>query len=227
LGCNVTVPYKTAIAPLLDELHGDAAALGAVNTVRVEAGRLAGYNTDVAGFAADLAAHLPAGATPGRAVVLGAGGSARAVVWALARQGWEVVVVARRAAQAAQLRESLPGGVTIIPAALEPPILAGWLAGARLLVNCTPAGMWPRTADDPLPPDVPLPADLFVYDLVYRPAQTRLLARAAAAGCRTAGGLGMLVGQGAAAFTLWTGQPAPVAIMRAAAEQALAAQHTE
>jgi shikimate dehydrogenase len=227
LGCNVTVPYKTAIAPLLDELHGDAAALGAVNTVRVEAGRLAGYNTDVAGFAADLVAQLPPGATPGRAVVLGAGGSARAVVWALAGQGWEVVVVARRAAQAAQLRESLPAGVTIIPAALEPPILAGWLAGARLLVNCTPVGMWPHTADDPLPPDVPLPADLFVYDLVYRPAQTRLLARAAAAGCRTAGGLGMLVGQGAAAFTLWTGQPAPVAIMRAAAEQALAAQHTE
>ena len=110
LGCNVTVPYKTAIAPLLDELHGDAAALGAVNTVRVEAGRLAGYNTDVAGFAADLAAHLPAGA-----VVLGAGGSARAVVWALVQQGWEVVVVARRAVQAAQLRDSLPAGGGIIP----------------------------------------------------------------------------------------------------------------
>jgi shikimate dehydrogenase len=221
LGCNVTVPHKTALAPLLDELRGDAEILGAVNTVQVENGRLIGYNTDVYGFSDDLAAHEALRKGRGVAVVLGAGGAARAVVWSLVSHGWEVRLLSRRPEQAAALRAALPDGAAITTGPTDPATITERLADARLLVNCTPAGMWPRVDEDPLPPETPLRPDLFVYDLVYRPRETRLLARAAAAGCRASGGLSMLVAQGAAAFTIWTGRDAPRRIMRAAAERAL------
>ncbi|MGI8586871.1 MAG: shikimate dehydrogenase [Chloroflexia bacterium] len=220
LGCNVTVPHKTRIVPLLDELRGEAEMLGAVNTVQVEGERLIGYNTDVYGFAHEMAAHNELH-TPGPAVVLGAGGAARAVIWTLAQHGWKVDLLARRSEQAAFLVTGLPAHLDIRPGSLDAHTATERLKGARLLVNCTPAGMWPHEGEDPLPPGVPLPPDLFVYDLIYRPSETRLLARAAAAGCRTRSGLPMLVAQGAAAFTIWTGRDAPRHIMREAAERAV------
>jgi len=222
LGCNVTVPYKTVIVPLLDELRGDAEMLSAVNTVQVEGRRLVGYNTDAFGFADALAAIPELRSAAGTAVVLGAGGAARAVVWTLVQHGWRVQLLARRLEQAAALRASLATG-TIQPGTLDAPTAESRLARARLLVNCTPVGMWPQADADPLPAGIALPPELFVYDLIYRPIETRLLARAAAAGCRTAGGLGMLVAQGAAAFTIWTGLDAPRRLMRTAAERALLA----
>lgn len=223
LGCNITIPYKTAIAPLLDELRGEAATLGAVNTVQVEGARLVGYNTDVFGFTDHLATFPDLRSQAGSAVVLGAGGSARAVTWTLAEHGWTVHVLARQPAQAEALCASLPGGRPLVPGALDTTTATARLAGARLLVNCTPVGMWPNTGADPLPAAVPLPPGVFVYDLVYRPIRTALLRRAAAAGCHTANGLPMLVAQGAAAFTIWTGHDAPRRLMRTAAEQALLA----
>ncbi len=223
LGGNVTVPYKTAVAPLLDALRGDAEVLGAVNTIQVEGDRLIGYNTDTFGFEDSLAAQPDGRRGAGQAVVLGAGGSARAVVWVLLRHGWTIHLLARRLEQAAALAQSLPGGDTIVPGLLDGPTAGARLPGAHLLVNTTPVGMWPHTAADPLPPEVALPADLTVYDLIYRPYETRLLARAAAAGCRTGNGLAMLVAQGAAAYTIWTGLDAPRRLMRTAAEQALLA----
>ncbi|HUS15638.1 MAG TPA: shikimate dehydrogenase [Chloroflexia bacterium] len=223
LGANVTVPHKTSVAALLDDLRGDALDLGAVNTVQVEGTRLLGYNTDTFGFADDLAGRPDLRSKPGVAVVLGAGGSARAVVATLVGHSWEVHVLARDLDRASALARSLPHGDRIHPDLLDAPTAAACLTGARLLVNCTPVGMWPHVDADPLPAGVRMAPDLFVYDLVYRPYETRLLARAAAAGCRTTNGLPMLVAQGAAAFTIWTGLDAPRRLMRSAAEHALLA----
>jgi len=223
LGGNVTVPHKTAVVPLLDELRGDAADLGAVNTIQVEGDRLIGYNTDTFGFEDSLAAQPALRRGAGQAVVLGAGGAARAVVWTLLRHGWAVCLLARRPEQAVALAAALAHAAGITTGVLDAPTLAACLPGAQLLVNTTPVGMWPPPAADPLPAAVALSPDLFVYDLIYRPYETRLLARAAAAGCRTSNGLAMLVAQGAAAYTIWTGLDAPRRLMRTAAEQALLA----
>jgi len=221
VGCNITVPYKTVMAFMLDELRGDAVALGAVNTVVVEHGRLIGYNTDAAGFAEDLSAYLDYRNDVGAAVVLGAGGAARAVAWVLARAGWDVTVLARDVSRALALCESLKLAGALRGGSLDRARIIERLQ-PQLLVNCTPVGMWPHADGDPLPGGVHLGSDLLVYDLVYRPIETRLLRRAAAVGARTANGLGMLVAQGAVAFTLWTGREGPRDVMRRAAERALA-----
>ena len=219
-GANVTVPHKTAVLPLLDEVQPGAAAVGAVNTIVHDGLQLIGYNTDLAGFWQALAevGGAPAG---GRAVVLGAGGAARAACAALLQHGIPVLVLARRMEAAHQLADELGDLGPIGGGPLAAATLRLVLRDAALLVNATSVGMWPAVDASPLPPGVPLPPHLLVYDLVYRPRQTRLLAQAAAAGCRTLDGQGMLLHQGAAAFTLWTGQPAPIAVMRAALERAM------
>jgi shikimate dehydrogenase len=218
-GANVTVPHKTAVLPLLDDLSAAARRLGAVNTIVHDGERLVGHNTDVTGFWAAL--EEAGGQNPGsRAVILGAGGAARAVYWALHEHGIPTTVLARNAGAAAALLtltdrgDGWAGTLDVITVRLA-------LEGATLLVNTTSAGMWPHADESPLPPGTILPPGLLVYDLVYRPRRTRLLAQAEAAGCRTLDGLGMLLHQGAAAFTLWTGEPAPLPLMRAALERAI------
>jgi shikimate dehydrogenase len=217
-GWNVTVPHKQAMMPFLDEMSDEVRATGACNTVRVEDRRLVGFNTDIAGFMRGL--EEAGGIEPGsKAVLLGAGGAARAVAFALGSAGHPVVVLSRRLEQAAQLVETLSCHLRRISAGLLDQVtLATYLADADLLVNCTPAGMWPDVESSPLPEGVCLPAGLLVYDLVYRPRPTRLLQEASAAGCRTQDGLAMLVNQGAAAFKIWTGVEAPVESMREACE---------
>jgi shikimate dehydrogenase len=222
-GANVTVPHKRAVMPYLDEIDDAAQAIGAVNTIVVQGDRLVGYNTDAGGFVGALqeAGFDPSGR---RALVLGAGGASRAVVYALARAGCAVVVhnrTVRRAAELANwLRDAVPHiPVTWVPTGTRLADLS--LADYDLLVNTTPLGMCPQTAASPWPEMLPLPAHWTVYDLVYNPAETRLLAQAGAAGATAIGGLGMLVHQGALAFELWTGQAPPMDIMRLAAERAL------
>jgi shikimate dehydrogenase len=154
-----------------------------------------------------------------RALVLGAGGGARAVVYALGRAGCAVALHNRTALRAGALaREFDALGLPVTPVAglgrLD-------LDAFDLLVNATSVGMAPGVDASPWPDALPLPAHWSVYDLVYNPAQTRLLARAEDAGARAIGGLSMLVHQGALAFRLWTGEPAPVDIMHAAAREAL------
>jgi shikimate dehydrogenase len=219
-GANVTVPHKTAIMALLDEITADAQAIGAVNTIVHDGARLVGYNTDSAGF---WQALVEAGAQPagGRVVILGAGGAARAAAWALLTHGLSVSLLARRADEARALTAEFATHGQIAGAGLTAATFTASLHRAVLLVNATPAGMEAQADESPLPPGVRLPAGLLVYDLIYRPQPTRLLREAAAQGCRTLDGLAMLLYQGAAAFTLWTGQPAPVEVMRAALEQAL------
>ena len=221
-GANVTVPHKTAVLPLLDDASEVARGLGAVNTIVQEDGRLIGHNTDVTGFWQALAEV--GGVAPGRrAVVLGAGGAARAVCWALLAHEVYVTVLARRVGAAEELLNMADYGSSEA-GTLDAPTLAAALKKAALLVNATPAGMWPHADESPLPPGVALPRSLLVYDLVYRPRRTRLLAQAEAAGCPTVDGLGMLLHQGAAAFELWTGLHPPLAVMRAALEDAARAE---
>lgn len=222
-GANVTVPHKQAVMPYLDEIDDAAQAIGAVNTILVQGDRLIGCNTDAGGL---LNALRDAGFEPSgrRALVLGAGGAARAVVYALARSGAPVVLHNRTASRAEKLAHSM--------LEVDPQASVTWVAdGASLadlpldsfdlLVNTTSVGMWPQIDACPWPETLPMPGRWTVNDLVYNPAQTRLLARAQAAGAATIGGLGMLVHQGALAFEMWTGQAPPAEVMRGAAERAL------
>jgi shikimate dehydrogenase len=217
-GANVTVPHKQTIMLLLDGVTPVARAIGAVNTVvKQPDGALLGHNTDAAGFLADLYAldvHIS-----GRPVlVLGAGGSARAVVAACAGVGARIRLLARRRDQA----EALAG--------LAPLTIFDWSAldllqacdNVALIVNCTPLGMAPNKLASAWLAGTPFPPSAFVYDLVYNPAETQLTRDARTEGLRAATGLGMLVEQGALAFELWTGLPAPRVTMRRAAEAALA-----
>jgi len=223
LGANVTVPHKLAVMPLLDEVAPGARRAGAVNTVVNvgRAGRLLGENTDVHGFAAALTEVRPDLAGR-RALVLGAGGAARAVVLALEGLGVSEIAVANRdPRRAARLAADLaPTPVRLLPT--DPAVLAPALAAATLLVNATSLGWHP--GETPLPLDLlaSLPPDALVADLTYR--DTDLLRAARARGLAALDGLPMLVHQGARALELWTGQPAPVDVMLAAAHAARAAQ---
>lgn len=222
-GVNVTVPHKQAVIPHLQEVEAGARAIGAVNTLLFRNGRAAGHNTDWSGFLADL--HAQAVDVNGRdCLVLGAGGSARAVVYALAREGGRVQVLARRVIQAQQLVADL--GPHLAGAAVQARDLAELAtaaagASAPLIVNTTPLGMAPDVDRSVWPEDLPFPSGAFVYDLVYNPAQTQFMRQAQAAACRTANGLGMLLHQGAQAFALWTGREPELAVMRRALSGAI------
>ncbi len=221
-GVNVTVPHKQAVMPLLDELEPGAQAIGAVNTIVVaENGRLTGHNTDWSGFLADLQAHDIA-VTGRDCLLLGAGGSARAVAYGLSQSGARVHILARRPEQAEQLIADLrpflrQNQLTSHPLSQLAQITPALTA--PLIINSTPLGMTPRESSTPWPDDLPFPEQAIIYDLVYNPRQTRFMQQAEAAGCRAINGLGMLVQQGAAAFTLWTGAEPDTAVMAAAINQ--------
>lgn len=212
-GVNVTVPHKTAAMASLDTIAPEAAALGAVNTVVVGGDpggtpSLHGYNTDVAGFTGALLAGGHDPAHDRLALVVGAGGAARAIVYALLAAGVrEVKVLNRTVAHAealiADLGASCAGPGQLEAVALSPDHLVSLAREADLLVNATTVGMWPRTAASIWPDEVPVPAGLTVYDLVYNPLETRLLRHARRCGARAIDGLGMLARQGALALALW------------------------
>lgn len=218
-GANVTVPHKQAVMPILDKWTPAAEAIGAVNTIIAgEDGVLTGDNTDAGGFVADLNDHGvdPAGR---RVLILGAGGSARAVVYGLAEAGCAAITILNRTpARADELVEAMAGYFpTVEFAALPFPAAVGDVAaGADLIVNCTSLGMAPHIEGLPWDEEVEFMAHQTIYDLVYNPAATRLLQLAAADGARPIGGLGMLVHQGAIAWQRWTGEEAPVAVMQRA-----------
>lgn len=214
-GANVTIPHKEQVLLGLDEVAPEARSLGAVNTLVAVDGRMVGHNTDVAGF---LAALDNAGCSPHRAVVLGAGGAARAAVYALLSRGVTVTVANRSSQRAQGLVSSLAApSLRADTCPLEALALRDALSRADLLVNATPAGMWPAIDATPLPPGTSLHAGLAVMDLVYNPLETLLLRQARQAGATVINGMDMLIHQGAVAFRLWTGQEAPLGIMRQAA----------
>ncbi len=207
-GLNVTIPHKQNVIPLLDGLTETAQSIGAVNTISLRNGQLIGDNTDAAGFLSDLKKFLDKSKIENRksAIVLGAGGSARAVVYALANSGWQVTIAARRPEQAEALAEALQTACSQIKGfALN--AAAGWRGD--LLVNTTPLGMTPAVDTCPWPAWIPFPAGAAVYDLVYNPRETRLVREARAAGLPALTGLGMLIEQAALAFEIWTGCQPP------------------
>lgn len=207
-GASITAPFKIALMEAVDEVDPVARRVGAINTIVAREGRWFGFNTDVEGFLAPLAGRIRLKGV--RATVLGAGGAARAVAIALADHGAAVTVSARRAEAAARL-----AGATGTRAGEFPPRPGSW----DLLVNATPAG----SAAAPVNPiaGTALEGEL-VFDLVYAPTPTPLLAAAAEEGCLTIGGLDMLIAQAERQFELWTGQRPPQDLLKSSAERALA-----
>ena len=219
LGASITVPHKIAVMHMIDEVSPAARRAGAVNTVVNRGGALFGDNTDIYGFRETVSAALD-GRTPQVAIVLGAGGAARAVVLALEAAGaMEIVVANRDDERASQLARDLhPAPVR--PMQLDERFLTWELPRTELLINATSLGWHPGETPIPLPLLDLLPARAVVADLTYR--DTDLLLAAQGRGFKTADGLAMLVHQGARAFQLWTGAPAPVETMLAAARAARA-----
>jgi shikimate dehydrogenase len=201
LGANVTIPHKERMVPLVDRLTEDAHVTGAVNTITKEGKRLVGHNTDVPGFRVALDKLVGKQKMPRHAVVLGAGGGARAVVHGLITEGFLRIIVFNRHLHRAHMElRAMPWHESIIEAEL---------AKAKVLVNATSIGL---TSDEtPIPGEL-IPPEMLVLDLIYN--RTRFLREAEAAGATILDGELMLLHQGAAAFTLWTGKPAPLDLMQ-------------
>ena len=221
LGANVTIPHKERVVPLVDRMADEAHATGAVNTITREGKKLVGHNTDVPGFKVALDKLVGRQKMPRHAVVLGAGGGSRAVVYGLIREGFQRVVVFNRHLHRAEAmvkhfgKSAAHMDLRAMP--WHESIIEAELAKTKVLVNATSIGL--TTDESPIPAEILMP-DLMVLDLIY--SRTRLLRDAESAGCAAADGGTMLLHQGAAAFTLWTGQPAPLDTMQAALEDARA-----
>lgn len=220
LGANVTIPHKEAVIPFLDELGGQSVRVGAVNTIVNRGGRLFGFNTDGPGFVAALRneAHFdPAGRS---ILLLGAGGAARGIAFALAEARAERVDIANRGPHRAS-RLSLAtaeAGAASHALPLDTP-----LGRYDCVVNCTSIGMRGGGAEGRLPATMDGAAEgALIVDIVYRPEETPFLRAAKAAGHPALGGLPMLIYQGALSFELWTGVAAPVEVMLEAVRQVLA-----
>lgn len=223
-GCNVSVPFKTRVIPYLDELDEHARMMNAVNTIKVDNGKLYGFNTDAIGFIRQLKEE---GVDPeGMSVLMiGAGGAARAALFGLAGYHIQKVSVLDVAeSQMISLKQDLstvyPEGV-LETALMTPENLAVHSVGKTLVVNATPIGMLPKVDASPWPESVPLPKEAVFFDIVYNPPETAFLRRAKAEGHQVISGLGMLVNQGAASFEIWTGRKPPLDIMYKVCREAL------
>ena len=236
-GLNVTIPHKQNVIPFLDELTSTAKAIGAVNTIYLRGNRLIGENTDSPGFLADLKRFLTTvpltGITLAKtrrhgdlgALVLGAGGSARAVVYALANDGWTVSLAVRRREQAQQLANAFANykfPITVLSlSSMETALtnLQSPVSNLSLVINTTPVGMTPHIDQSPWPENLPFPPRAAIYDLVYNPLETQLVRDARMQGLPATTGLGMLIEQAALAFEAWTGHCPSREIMSAAVKQ--------
>jgi len=222
LGANVTIPHKERVVPLIDKLTEEGQATGAVNTLTREGRRLVGHNTDVPGFNVALDKLVGRQKMPRQAVVLGAGGGARAVVYGLIRAGFQRVIVFNRHLHRAEgLVKHFGRSASHMDLKAMPwhdSIIESELAKTKVLINATSIGL--MNDESPVPTEL-LTGDLLVLDLIY--SRTRLLRSAEAAGAVALDGETMLLHQGAAAFALWTGQAAPLEVMG----EALAAARAE
>lgn len=222
-GLNATIPHKQTLLSLMDELTPEARIIGAVNTVILRDERMIGHNTDAAGF---LRALREAGFAPEGcfALVLGAGGAARAVVYALCGVGAQVMILNRTVSRACALADAFSqmiANARLAADALDRETLARVSQQVQLIVNTTPLGMWPQMDASPWPSEIAFPRQAFLFDLIYNPRETRLMRQARAAGAEAIDGLGMLVHQGAEAFYLWTGVQPPTDVMYKACLEAL------
>ena len=220
-GLNVTKPLKVEITTLLDRLDESALNIGAVNTVLRVGDKLIGYNTDCIGA---LEALREAGVNLEgmKAVILGAGGAARAVAFAVAPKVKELVILNRTVTKAESLSRDLKRrlGVDVRFGGLSEVEKEEELKDADLLINATSVGMKPNENLSPVSPNL-LKPDLTVFDLVYNPVETKLLKDAKKVGAKVVDGLSMLLFQGAAAFSIWTDRDPPLKVMREALKSAL------
>ena len=213
-GFNVTIPFKTEIIPLLDALSEDARRIQAVNTVVIEDGRMVGHNTDVMGFLAGFAERGIA-LTGKNAVLIGAGGAARAALWGLLRSGVRSVVIGvRNAAKGTALAADFAADGDVRAVSFDDTAWIAACSDAELMVQTTPLGMTPHTEEMPPVDATMIKPSAVVYDLIYTPAETRCLREARARGCETINGETMLVAQGAEAFHLWTGVRPDMELMK-------------
>lgn len=229
MGANVTIPHKETVVRLLDEVDEMVGTVGAVNTIINKEGRLSGHNTDVEGSVEALrrdAGFDPAGK---RVLLAGAGGAARAMVAGLLRaKVASIVVINRTFSRATKLVDALRPLANGAELKALPDIFISWTAaasGCDLVVNCTSVGSTGtgEEGDSPVPAEA-IHAGALVYDIIYRPYETTLMRTAKERGAKVLGGLPMLIYQGAASFTLWTGRDAPIDVMFEAAREALAAE---
>jgi len=219
VGLNLTVPHKLLAVEMVDELDASARSWGAVNTVRFEsrAGKIIshGFNTDADAITQSISEDLGMALAGAKVLLLGAGGAGRTAALKLATEGVrEMFLVNRTESKAAAVLHDLQQRHPGVQVTLGYPRDA-----VDLVLNATSLGLQPA---DPLPFDAArfsLKQAQLAYDMVYRPAETAFLQAAKAAGCRTANGLGMLLYQGAKALEIWSGKPAPIAVMRAALER--------
>ncbi|OQW44682.1 MAG: shikimate dehydrogenase [Nitrospira sp. HN-bin3] len=219
-GASVTIPHKVAAMQLLDHVEPTARRIGAINTVVADKGELTGYNTDATGA---LRALREGGIElRGRhIVVLGSGGAARAIAFALAAESGADkltllgIEASERTALAQDIRSVAP--LAVEDSNLDEPKLRQVLPGAHVLIHCTPVGMSPKVETTCVPASL-LHEGLAVMDIVYNPRETQLLKDAKRVGCKTIPGLEMFLNQAVTQFELWTNQPAPVAVMRAVLE---------
>jgi 3-dehydroquinate dehydratase / shikimate dehydrogenase len=201
-GLSVTIPHKLAVIPHLDLIDDSADRIGAVNTVVIEGNRLQGYNTDAIGAMKPLNELMDVKGA--RAAVIGAGGSARAICYGLSGRGADVTVYARDRQKAKLLADEFK---------IQAETIDRLNGQVDLVINCTPIGMRGHSEDQSPLRAEQLRGVKLVYDLVYNPEETSLLREARTAGCRTLGGLAMLVGQAVEQFRLWTGVEPPVDVM--------------
>src|SRR5258706_1239851 len=218
-GLNVTIPHKQNVVRFLDELTPTAKAIGAVSVIYLKENKLIGDNADAAGFLSDLNGFLDKENTDLKekgqnVLVLGAGGSARAIAHALLNNGWNVTISARRTEQANELARSFQN-IKVV----EYNVQALKSVELGLIVNTTPLGMTPNIDQSPWLENLPFPSHAVIYDLVYNPRETKLVKDASAAGLFATTGLGMLIEQAMLGFHLWTGKHIPREIMSSAVEE--------
>lgn len=218
-GVNVTIPHKLRVMELLDEIDEGARVIGAVNTIVNDNGRLIGYNTDGIGYVRSLKEEAVPDLSGKRIMVIGAGGAARGIVYALLGESPAgISIVNRTVERAEELASSFAGGAVRLDAASNER-LEELCGDADIVINTTSVGMFPNVEESPVPGEWLKPGAV-ASDLIYNPLQTAFLKGAEARGCTAHGGLGMFIYQGAYAFEYWTGQSAPAAAMR---EEVLAA----
>lgn len=219
-GLNVTIPHKQAVMEHLDRISEEALAVGAVNTIAREGDDLVGYNTDVYGITRALEEVAGLASFPAHAVVLGAGGAARAAVYALGvrPEVTRISILNRTRDRADKLAEDMVKitGTTIVADGIEPATQKRTFADAGVVLNTTSLGMHPKVDASPLADSSVVHPDLVVYDTVFNPLETRLMRQAREGGARAWGGLDMLVFQGARSFAIWTGTEPPTDVMKQA-----------
>lgn len=219
-GASVTIPHKVAAMQFLDQVEPTAKRIGAINTIVAEKGELIGYNTDATGA---LRALRESGVDlkGRRIVVLGSGGAARAIAFALAAESGagKLTLLGIEDSERTMLAQDIrsAAALTVEDSCLDESTLSRILPDSHVLIHCTPVGMSPKTEATCVPASLLHPG-LAVMDIVYNPRETQLLKDAKRVGCKTIPGLDMFLNQAVTQFELWTGQPAPVAVMRTVLE---------